>query len=934
MCLKGNLAPLVVVAGLIILVPAPARAQSFAGVVKDTSGAVMPGVVVEAASPALIERTRTVVTDVQGQYKIVDIRPGTYSITFTLSGFSTIKREGIDLVSGFTATVNAELKVGALEETVVVSGASSIVDVQSVVSQNVLTRERQDALPTPRNFESSAVTTPGVTISRPDVGGSEGYQITNNTVHGSNSRDMTLQIDGLPATTVNGDGSNTAVYHNDLAYEEISFQTSGIGAEYPAGGIRISLVPRDGGNTFKGQGFAAYTPGSLQSNNFTSALKAAGLTAGPSVLRIFDYNAAFGGPIRRDKLWFFATARYWGVDQGVPGEIDNSTGGQGVNDNLLKNVALRVTWQVSPRNKLALSSETTPKWMGHHGFGAGVESSLATRTQETPRSDRTAVKWSSPVTNKLLLEAGGLALWYDATYFDHAGVAPNAITRVDLITGTTTIAPLYQQLFFIHTERAMASATYVTGSHAVKVGMQFGHGSQETDQTIHGDMIQQYSNGVPSFVQVRNTPTNLVVDMNADVAVYAQDVWTLKRMTISGGLRFDHLNASVPVQTAAAGAFVPARNFDAIPNLPNWSTISPRLGVAYDLFGNSKTAIKASVGEYVQNAATGFATTYNPMISDTDTRTWKDLNGDNVAQPTELGPSQNKTFGIRQNEYPDPNIKRPFEMEYVVKIDHQLARGVAVSGGYYRRGFHRLLKSTNLSTSLSDYSPLTILSPLNGEAITIYSISPAKLGLVNILSTNSTSNSQTYNGFEASFDARLGKKLMTFAGVTVGRTIARTCDVQDNPNLLRFCDQSVLSVPFQAQYKLSGAYQLPMHFQVSGVFASYPGVPMAATGGAWLGTTNYIVSKAIAPGLTQTSVTVPLVPPGGNSYFDRLSQLDLRVARSVRVNHVDLTGALDIFNAMNASTVFNQIQTYGSALGRPTDVMQGRVFRFGLQVKF
>ncbi len=405
-------------------------------------------------------------------------------------------------------------------------------------------------------------------------------------------------------------------------------------------------------------------------------------------------------------------------------------------------------------------------------------------------------------------------------------------------------------------------------------------------------------------------------------------------MTISGGLRFDHLNASVPVQTAAAGAFVPARTFDAIPSLPNWSTISPRLGVAYDLFGDSKTAIKASVGEYVQNAATGFASTYNPMISDTDTRTWKDLNGDNVAQLNELGPSQNQTFGIRQNAYPDPNIERPFEMEYVVKIDHQLARGVAVSAGYYRRGFHRLIHGTNLSTSLSDYSPLTITSPLNGEAITIYSISPAKLGLVNILDTNSTSNSQTYNGFEASFEARRGKKLTMFAGVTVGRTIAKTCDVQDNPNLLRFCDQSVLSVPFQPQYKLSGAYQFPMHFQVSGVFASYPGVPMNATGGTWLGTTNYIVSKTIAPGLTQTSVTVPLVPPGGNSYFDRLSQLDLRVARSVRVNHVDLTGALDIFNTMNASTVFNQIQTYGSALGRPTDVMQGRVFRFGLQVKF
>jgi hypothetical protein len=156
----------------------------------------------------------------------------------------------------------------------------------------------------------------------------------------------------------------------------------------------------------------------------------------------------------------------------------------------------------------------------------------------------------------------------------------------------------------------------------------------------------------------------------------------------------------------------------------------------------------------------------------------------------------------------------------------------------------------------------------------------------------------------------------------------------DDPNLLRFCDQTALSIPFQAQYKLSGAYQLPVGFQASGVFASYPGLPLNASAGAWLGTLNYLVNKAIAPGLIQSQVTVPLVAPGGSSYFNRLSQLDLRVAKSVRIARVDLQGALDVFNTLNASTVFNQIQTFGSALGRPTDVIQGRVLRFGAQLKF
>jgi len=685
MLVKQNLVVLAILTGLTVLVPATARAQSgLAGVAKDTSGAVLPGVTVEATSPALIERTRAVVTDDQGQYKIVGVRPGTYSITFVLPGFTTVKREGIDLTADFTATVNAELKVGSLEETVTVSGASSLVDVKSVVSLNVLTREIQDALPTPRNFESGAVTTPGVTISRPDVGGSEGYQITNNTVHGSNARDMSLQIDGLGATTANGDGSNTAVYHNDLAYEEVSFQTSGIGAEFPAGGIRINMVPKDGGNSFKGAAFVGYSPGKLQSDNMTPELAAAGLKAVPNVLRIFDYNVAYGGPIKHDRLWFFATGRYWGVDQGVTGEFDLH-GNQGVNDNLLKNAGVRITWQMSPRNKLALSAETTPKWMGHHGFGAGVESSLATRTQRTPASYRDVVKWSSPVTSKLLLEAGGTVLLYDATYLDHPGVAPNAIAKVDLISATTTDAPLFQQYFFIHTRRLAAAATYVTGSHAFKTGIQFGNGYQETIQTVHGDIIQQYRNGAPDSVQVKNTPTDQWVDLSNDLAIYAQDVWTRKRMTISAGMRFDHLNAGVAAQTAGAGRFVPARTFPAIPNLPNWYNMSPRLGVVYDIFGDAKAALKVSVSKYAQNAATAFAAQYNPMISDTDTRTWRDLNGDNIAQEGELGPSQNRTFGIRQNRNLDPNVKRPYEMEYVVRLERQLAPG--------RLGQRRLLQT-------------------------------------------------------------------------------------------------------------------------------------------------------------------------------------------------------------------------------------------------
>ena len=911
-------------AALVVCVPAIALGQSgFAGVVKDTTGAVLPGVTVEAASPALIERSRTFVTDDQGQYRIVDLRPGTYTVTFTLSGFSSVKRDGIDLTANFIATLNAELRVGSIEETVTVSGASPLVDVHSVQQQNVLTRAIQDALPTPRNFQALAVTTPGVTISRPDVGGSEGYQITNNTVHGSNFRDMSLQIDGLGATTVQGDGSNTAVYHNDLAYEEISYQTSGVSAESPAGGIRISMVPKDGGNTFSGSSFLGYAPGRLQSDNFTPELAARGLRAVPTVLRVFDYNVAYGGPIKRDRLWFFATGRYWGVDQSVADSFDLN-GNQGVNDNLLKNAGLRLTWQASPRNKFAVSTEFTPKWMGHHGFGSGVEPSRATREQKTPVSNRDVVKWTSPATSKLLLEAGGTVLLYDATYLDHPEVPPDAISKVDIIAVTTRDAPQQNSKLFIHTLRVASSASYVTGSHAFKTGVQLGLGYQDSPVWVRGDMVQRYRNGVPDSVQIRNTPINQSISLNRDIALYAQDSWTVRRITVNAGVRYDHINASVNAQSAEAGRFVPARSFPEISNLPNWHSISPRAGVAYDLFGDATTAIKASVSQYVENAATGFASGYNPMFLDADIRTWTDRNGNDVAELDELGPSQNRNFGVRQNRNPDPNIRRPFQMEYVLKLDRQLAPGVSATVGYFRRGFHRLITSTNLAVALSDYTSVAITNPVDGQTITIDNLDPAKLGDVNILDTTSDQNSRTYNGMEASFDARLFGKLTTFGGVTVGRTVSVTCDVRDDPNRLRYCDQTEFDMPFQAQYKLSGSYLLPFGFQAGGVLASYPGIELGV---------NYLVNRSIVRNLTQSQISVPLIAPG-SKYGDRLTQLDLRVARTLRIRGVQIQAAVDMFNALNSSAVFNEVQTYGSSLGRPTDVIQGRLFRFGAQMKF
>src|SRR5205809_4038515 len=308
---------------LLVFSPGKAGAQSaIAGVVKDATGAVLPGVTVEASSPVLIEQVKTVTTDAAGLYRIIDLRPGSYVVTFTLPGFNVVRREGIELPSDFTATVNGDLKVGAVEETVTVTGASPVVDVKSATVGQVLSRELLDAVPTGRSIWALGSTLTGVTLSAPDVGGTAGMQQTYMAVHGSDRRDNAIQVDGMSVNGIEGDGA-IQNYFNDGMFQEMSYQISALTAEVQASGVRLNMIPKEGGNAFKGSLFMSRTPGSWQSNNFTDELRQKGLQAPNRVERIQDFNPGFGGPIKKNRLWFFSSFRRWGVDQTITDSFYN-----------------------------------------------------------------------------------------------------------------------------------------------------------------------------------------------------------------------------------------------------------------------------------------------------------------------------------------------------------------------------------------------------------------------------------------------------------------------------------------------------------------------------------------------------------------------------------------------------------------------------------
>jgi hypothetical protein len=447
-------------------------------------------------------------------------------------------------------------------------------------------------------------------------------------------------------------------------------------------------------------------------------------------------------------------------------------------------------------------------------------------------------------------------------------------------------------------------------------------------------------------VVVHNTPQEAAEKIKYDLGLYVQDSWTFKRLTLNPGLRAELFNTYVPAQASPAGRFVPFRSFDKIENLPNWKDWAPRFGMAYDIFGDSRTAMKVHVGKYMRAFSTvGFAQVYNPMVNETDRRNWTDLNGDDVAQDNEIG-SVNTPFNIsgQSNRNADPNIKRPYQWEYSVGIQREVVRGVSVSANWIRRDFRRLFWTDNVLVSFDDYTVVPIPNPLDpAELIPIYNLNPAKLGVVDRIDRNSDKNRRWYNGFDIGFTARVGGGNI-YGGGGIGRQITANCEV-DDPNGLRFCDHRDLDIPYLAQFKLSGMYPLPLGVQVSGSWQGYPGAPSGtARQDVGFDTTlnrvldpslnvNHIVDRTIIPNLTVTSVTVPLIPPG-TKYLDRWNQIDMRFAKKFQIRKVRFQGQLDIFNVLNSNAILSVLETFGSSLDRPTQILQGRLFAAGWQMNF
>jgi hypothetical protein len=915
----------------LLVLPTTARAQSaFAGIVKDATGAVLPGVTVEAASPALIEQVRSANTDANGAYKIENLRPGVYVLTFSLPGFSTVKKEGLELQSNFTATINTELKVGAVEETVTVSGESPVVDVQSNSKAQVLPREVLDAVPTAHTIQGVGQLVVGVTLTAPDVGGSQAMQQTYFTVHGLGAAQTSLMMDGMIINGLQGDGA-IQTYTNDAGNQEMVYQTGGGTVDSPTGGVKINMIPKEGGNRFSGSLFVGYESTSLQTNNLTDDLAKLGVKSVDKIGKYNDTNATVGGPIKKDTIWYFGSIRLFTVNKPIGSTYvsDGTRAGiiacanalagrggtlcpQGEDPNHQYSGLARMTWQISPRQKISGYYDRIHKVRGA-AMSPGDDQTTSSVRWNSPLYTTNMVKYTSTVSSKLLIEGGFSSnverynnLYAEGIEKEYGSAAWLGTARHSVDSGASTnTASAAQYGSYPDRYNMQASASYVTGSQAFKVGFQDSWGPYNQNLRANADLYQNYvtnAQGIPapSTVTLLATPSHWQDKLKANLGIYGQDVLTFKRATVTLGGRFEYISQQVTGQDAQVGRFVNIPAFSD-KQMPVWKMFSPRTSVVYDLTGSGKTAVRFGYNRFGVAATTTLASLYDPAAgtvinaAGNNTAPWTDKNGDDIAQGSSRCNFADPAceinfanipvnFGVISLANPDAGLTRPYVDQFNVGVTREIMRGVSVSGEWFHNDSKNPFERNNVlrpgtydngKVTNAAYRPVTIFSPIDGTPVTMYDVLQPFATQVQNVDTNDSRVKQSYNAFEFNFNARLPHGARLFGGSATDRTVANTCaGAATNPNFLvtiggvNYCDQSNSEMPWRTQFKLAATVPLPVWgLQFAASFQALPGYLLGTqaltAGGA--GAPNFTSYSGVGSSYTVTPTTRYTVCPGNSA---------------------------------------------------------------------
>jgi hypothetical protein len=1020
----------------LLLLPVPLFAQaSVTGTVRDASGAVLPGVTVEAASPALIEKTRAAATDGTGQYRIIDLKPGTYTLTFTLQGFASVKREAVELSGTQTATIPIEMRVGAIAESVTVTGESPVVDVQSARREVVMNTSTIQALPVARAVGALLNATPGLTVDTngpalsPTMTFFNAHSSTANSASVAGEGRMT--VNGMTIAAARSGGVSSYVYDTPNS-EEVAITVSGGLGESDTGGPVMNLVPKSGGNSFAGMAFFNEAGNWSRGDNLTDDLRAIGLTQTPGILQAYDASGSFGGPIMKDRLWFYGSYRNLDTQTAVEGITGNANAGNAsrwdwvgspISARLVQDRQMlmgRLTGQVG-KSRLSFNSEYqhrcegTPLSLGTNGCHNRGEDWIGLGNNaapfQSPEATSTAARgyfdvpfyvnqpfWTMPVSNKLLLEAGYTAFRYNPIF---GFPPPDGVTNLIPVTEqSNAINPATGQRYApqpTYTYRAVeswgwavgktdgwrASASYVTGAHNVRIGYQ-GNRLDQLDQTIANDtqLGYRFNQGVPNAVSYylpdfgRRTITNLQ-------ALFAQDSWTLRHLTLQGALRYDRASSYAPVAqngTTRTSFLNPAPiTIDQTPGIDAYNDFTPRIGVAYDVFGNGKTALKFNWGRYLAYAANDPPyTSTNPgftVVRSVTNRGWTDSNNNKVVDCNLLNPGAQNTsatggdicaaaVGNQANfgqagaaTVVNPDVlhgwgKRPGDYQWAATLQHEIIPRVTAEVSYTRRDFFGFFVTDDLNRNVNTaYETYTLAAPQDprlpnggGYPMTLYTPTAAANAIPSKTyltweSDYGAERTSYWHGVDFTLNARL-RSVTTSIGTSTGRAVLDDCAAATKYNQVNTVTNTAAGPdsrgcrsvdPFQTTVRGLATYIIPkIDVLVSATVRSQPpvqlggppaGAAIAAGGNSaqWI-VPNSVIGAALGHlpvGATATGTTTIQITDNVNRVYadNRRTQVDMRIAKVLRFARTRSDVGLDLNNLFNTNYATGYSTTYTYSAG-------------------
>ena len=934
-----------------------ATTGSLNGRIADASGGVLPGVTVTATSPAL-QGARATISNEEGAYRLPGLAPGVYSIQYELGGFGSIIREGINIGVGFTATINVELKVASLQETVTVSGASPVVDVSSTRTATIFEAKQLESLPNARDFWSIMAQAPAVQLTRIDVGGSSAGTQTGYSSYDTKSDQHRPMVEGI----VNTEGTNAAGFYYDYgAFDEVSVGTGTSSAEMPWPGVISQFVSKSGGNTYHGRLYSDYESPNVQSTNIDAAQIAAGLKGSASLaptelnrmFKYYDLNGDLGGFVKKDKMWWYASLRQQDIQSVLPNFPVKpfETG--------LKNVSAKATYTLNKNNKLIgygmWGQKYQPNRLDTYLIGAtsAIHNSADSTLIQQYWGHTYKGEWDSVISDKMFFEARGGQFGYDWPYRRNS----NAPAFQDL--NTNVVSGGNQDGWWTNRRRNQAFATLSifkdgwAGSHNFKIGGELFDESTEYKRgdggvgNVPGDVLHVLRNGVPSEVLLFQSPIDSFDGLRT-LGLYITDTWrATSKLTLSLGLRFDRYRSYLPAQIGPPTSTfntAPQVTFAANDNLLTWNLPAPRLGFTYDLTGTGHTVLKGNYASYWWNPGTAvIAENINNNPVDWYNRyNWTDKNGNGVWDQGEQGQLTASRGGVGSAILDPAGLNDTYTREAAAWVEHELVPNVGVHAGFVWRRIAQLVQLNNANRPFSAFTvPTTILDPGpdgvlktadDGASIPGFNLSASALALPVLNQLQNTGGHDDFYTMELSASKRsIGHWSMSGSfsyrwnmdnsANYFGNALRGLQDVATPQDLIN-TDGGRYNFTTWA-FKINGTYEAKYGVRVTPSIRNQSGQPYGRT-----------ISAAAANGINYGTARI-LTEDISTRRQDNITILDVRVEKAFKVGAgKNISAFMDGYNLTNSNAATNINWSSGATFLTPSTIIPPRLARFGVKFDF